>query len=551
MTFRSRLFLALGLATALPVAVLGLAVRRTLAERAGADAARAAAEAEEALAVALGGERIRTATALAGLARRLEGDDRMRLAGLGRPDALAWLAAELAGWARVTGLDLLLLEGPGGAPLASTATVADSGLAARVLDEAPPVFVRLPEGTLVTATAESFTVMGGRYALLGGRRLDPEAPAGQLPEGLAARVTPPGAAAAAPAGWREVAVVPARYHALGGPAGARPGEPAGTRIVLSQDPAPYAALRRGLDLRVALALALAIPLALLVAGLLARSLTRPLAALADRAEGMDLGRGATAFGTGGSDEVGALADALDRMNARLTASAARLQAAERAAATGDLARQVNHDLKNGLVPIRHVLRHLRSVAREQPQRLPQVFLEREPSLEQSLEYLETLARGYGARRAPTGRADLNAAARAVAAEHDGRPVRLELAEPAPMAKADAVSLRRILGNLVANALDALEGAPMGREGVTISTAPTGDTVRCTVLDRGRGMTHDELARAFEAPFTTKPGGSGTGLGVVRRLVEELGGAVRVETAPGRGTLVEITLPVADDAGAPA
>jgi signal transduction histidine kinase len=249
--------------------------------------------------------------------------------------------------------------------------------------------------------------------------------------------------------------------------------------------------------------------------------------------------------------VGTLAAALDRMNARLAASAARLQSAERAAATGDLARQVNHDLKNGLVPIRHVLRHLKSVAQEQPERLPQVFLEREPSLGDSLAYLETLARNYGARRAPSGRADLNAAARAVAAEHAGRPVRLELAEPAPLARADEVALRRILGNLVANALDALEETPREREGVTISTAPAGDTVHCAVEDRGRGMSRDELARAFDAPFTTKPGGSGTGLGVVRRLVEELGGSVRVETAPGRGTRVELTLPVAGDAEAPA
>ncbi|HJS46572.1 MAG TPA: HAMP domain-containing sensor histidine kinase, partial [Gemmatimonadales bacterium] len=137
-----------------------------------------------------------------------------------------------------------------------------------------------------------------------------------------------------------------------------------------------------------------------------------------------------------------------------------------------------------------------------------------------------------------------AVARAVAAEHPDRPVRLELAEPPPLARADEVSLRRILGNLVANALDALDGAPREREGVTVSTAPTGDTVRCAVEDRGRGMGRDELARAFETPFTTKPDGLGTGLGVVRRLVEELGGSVRVETAPGRGTRVELSLPAA-------
>ena len=82
----------------------------------------------------------------------------------------------------------------------------------------------------------------------------------------------------------------------------RPGGAAPGRILISQDPAPYEALRRGFDLKLALALAVAIPLALLVARLLARSLARPLAALAEQAEGMDLGREGSRFGTG-SDEA--------------------------------------------------------------------------------------------------------------------------------------------------------------------------------------------------------------------------------------------------------
>jgi signal transduction histidine kinase len=419
--------------------------------------------------------------------------------------------------------------------------VADSGLAARVAAATTPALVEA-DGGLMLAVAEPFRVAGTDHFLLGGRRIDPAAPAGQLPEGVEARMVLSGGDAAPPEGWRTVAEVPV---AMFGTTGRQDGRTAGV-ITISQDPAPYAALRRGFDLKLALALAVALPVALLIASMLARSLARPLGALAERAETMDLGREGGGFATDAGDEVGTLAAALDRMNARLTASASKLQEAERAAATGDLARQVNHDLKNGLVPIRHVLRHLRSVAQEQPDRLPQVFLEREPSLEASLAYLETLARSYGARRTPTGRTDLNAVARAVAAEHGGRPVRLELAEPAPFARADELSLRRILGNLVANALDALEGAPREREGVTVSTAPRGETVLCAVEDRGRGMSHDELARAFDAPFTTKPGGSGTGLGVVRRLVEELGGSIRVETAPGRGTRVELSLPVAGD-----
>ena len=71
-----------------------------------------------------------------------------------------------------------------------------------------------------------------------------------------------------------------------------------------------------------------------------------------------------------------------------------MREAERRATVGDVARQVNHDVKNGLVPIRHVLRHLAQVEREEPERLATVFAERRTTLDASVEYLDALARNY-------------------------------------------------------------------------------------------------------------------------------------------------------------
>jgi two-component system sensor histidine kinase HydH len=67
-------------------------------------------------------------------------------------------------------------------------------------------------------------------------------------------------------------------------------------------------------------------------------------------------------------------------------------------------------------------------------------------------------------------------------------------------------------------------------------------VRITVSDTGRGMSKEELERAFDDFYTTKTGGTGLGLTVVRRLVGDLGGALRVHTEPGAGTRFEIDLP---------
>ncbi len=139
--------------------------------------------------------------------------------------------------------------------------------------------------------------------------------------------------------------------------------------------------------------------------------------------------------------------------------------------------------------------------------------------------------------------DANAVARAVAST--ALPPRsaalvLDLAEPLPPVRADALVLRRILENLVTNACDALDG----RGGtITITTAgAAGGGAEITVADTGTGMTRDQLNRAFDDFFTTKAGGTGLGLSIVRRLVADLGGALRVETEPGAGTRVMVTLP---------
>ena len=216
---------------------------------------------------------------------------------------------------------------------------------------------------------------------------------------------------------------------------------------------------------------------------------------------------------------------------------------------GDLARQVNHDIKNGLVPIRNVLRHLDQVAREEPAALPGVFEERKATLESSVAYLDTLARNY-ARLAPAaspGPCDVNAVvAEVLQAPRSGPPIRAQLTEALPPVAVDRLMLRRVIENLLGNATD----AAAEREGatVTVSTERAGldgqrSVVRVHVTDTGPGMTRGELDRAFDDFYTTKTGGTGLGLSIVRRLVLDLGGSLRIDTEPGAGTRATVEIPL--------
>ena len=125
---------------------------------------------------------------------------------------------------------------------------------------------------------------------------------------------------------------------------------------------------------------------------------------------------------------------------------------------------------------------------------------------------------------------------------DGVRVETALADSLPRVRADAFVLRRILENLVRNAVEAIDGAAGAVTVTTEQRGGAGGNVRVTVADNGKGMTRPELERAFDDFYTTKPGGTGLGLSIVRRLVLDLNGSVKVETQPGQGTKFFVELP---------
>jgi signal transduction histidine kinase len=186
------------------------------------------------------------------------------------------------------------------------------------------------------------------------------------------------------------------------------------------------------------------------------------------------------------------------------------------------------------------------VQEREPERLASVFAERRSTLDSSIAYLDTLARNYARLTPRVDRRAFDAGnvARDAArpASFDGVVVQARIADAPATAFGDPVLLRRILDNLLRNAIESL---PPSGGTVTLETTrgPAGG-VRVTVADTGRGMSDEELTRAFEDFHTTKAGGTGLGLSVVRRLAADLHADLRVESAPGRGTTFTIDLPPA-------
>jgi signal transduction histidine kinase len=234
--------------------------------------------------------------------------------------------------------------------------------------------------------------------------------------------------------------------------------------------------------------------------------------------------------------------------------ATALTRAARVLAWGEMARQVAHEIKNPLTPIRLGIQHLQR-ARAKHGATPSFDAALEETAERILaeiDRLDAIARAFSRFASPATETvplqpvDLLATAREVvrlyALGGAEAATRFEVAGDAgPPALARADEVKEVLVNLLENARNA------GARRVSVRVDEGGR--RLTVADDGRGIAPDVLPRLFDPTFSTTSSGAGLGLAIARRLVESWGGTITLTSAPGAGTSVTITLPGTPERGA--
>ncbi len=564
MSFRTRLFLAILFAVLFPLAALALGVRREMERRLTDEYDRRVTSAASTLEADLARESAAVARRLRALVSDLSGDNRFRLAVVQNDgSSRRYLLNYAEGAMRLAGLALLQLQDSAGRIISSghfrnqfdRIQPELPGILARLADSLVLVRARTPDTALLALTRlDSLRMAGKRFTVIGGIEAERWLRTSRTPDqDLTVSISYPAAEPEPAAAGRVIRTLALPYVDLVDPSGVHLDT---AQLRVTQSLATLETLRQSVNRWILLALALTLAAAILCAAWLSSRISRPLRELSRKTAAIDLDRLDQQFDTDRTDEIGALSRLLDAMTGRLRASSARLREVERRAAVGDLARQVNHDIKNGLAPIRNVLRHLTQVAEESPASLPGIFVARRGTLESSVEYLDTLARNYDRLSPDAGRrpCEVNAIVAEVlrsTSAHDGTRLHARLDERLPNALGDGLMIRRVLENLVGNAVDSIGDRPEGTVTVTTEFIQNGaDRIRITVADTGRGMTREELDRAFDDFYTTKPGGTGLGLSIARRLVLDLDGTLKVETEPGVGTRMILELPAAagGDAG---
>ena len=311
---------------------------------------------------------------------------------------------------------------------------------------------------------------------------------------------------------------------------------------------------RALHTTLAVMAVVAVIVSTLLSFAVARTITRPLAAITDvMREVAATGDLTRKIGIGpGSRWDDADARLLAMTFNTLTDSIARFQREmsqkERLTSLGRLSTVIAHEIRNPLMIIKAALHSLRQSAGAADIRDAVSDIDEEVGrLNRIVNEVLDFARPIRFELAPT---DLNALCRdsAVASEKGspGEAVRLDLDPALPAVTTDGERLRIALVNMLVNARLAVKGAAStdpDRAPVTLRTEVRNGHAAITIRDCGAGIGVADLPHVFDPYFTTKRGGTGLGLPIAKSIIEGLGGSLAVSSVVGRGTDIEIQIPI--------
>jgi signal transduction histidine kinase len=300
---------------------------------------------------------------------------------------------------------------------------------------------------------------------------------------------------------------------------------------------------------------------MLTAVTLASALARPIARLREGLEAVGEGRFAEALPVDTRDEIGDLVRTFNEMRAQLAESRRKLAQQEREIAWREMARQVAHEIKNPLTPMKLSIQHLRRAferaraEREDDAAFADLFDRITSTLIEQIESLVRIANEFSTfARLPTRvpePLDLNEvieeAARLMGEDAEAGTIELDLHAEPLVVEADREELRRTYINLLKNALQALPDDRAGRVRVTttLRNGTDGPTAESRVVDNGTGIPPEVRDKIFEPNFSTKTSGTGLGLAIAQKSIDELGGAIGYETEEGAGTTFWVRLPLTE------
>ncbi|MFS4416162.1 ATP-binding protein [Maribacter sp. 2307ULW6-5] len=246
------------------------------------------------------------------------------------------------------------------------------------------------------------------------------------------------------------------------------------------------------------------------------------------------------------EEIGKLIDSYNGMIDELEQSAAKLARSEREQAWREMARQVAHEIKNPLTPMRLSVQSFERKFDPKDPNVHQKVKEFSETLIQQIDTMSSIASAFSnfAQMPAQQNETLNVVAIVKLALDifNEDYIHFIAEQDKIIAKLDRTQLIRVVTNLVKNAIQAVPEVAAPR--VLVSVAKEGGFVKISVADNGVGIKEENSEKIFEPKFTTKTSGMGLGLGMVKNIVETYQGKIKFTSQPGKGTVFCVLFPLA-------
>ncbi len=279
---------------------------------------------------------------------------------------------------------------------------------------------------------------------------------------------------------------------------------------------------------------------------LAERLAAPLRRLASATTSVADGNWSIQLEPKAGGEIGRLISGFNRMVLRLESQRRRLTDLEKMAAWREMARHLAHEIKNPLLPIRLAVQEMRDQYKGENGQYREFLGESMRVVEDELSHLRKLVREFSAFARMPGmvpvQGSLPRLATDVAKLYAGARITIEAVPGVPDFPFDPDHMRRVLVNLIENSLSAVPDGVAAA--VTIKIGRSGENVIVEFSDNGPGIPGEHRAMIFEPYFTTRTGGTGLGLALVKNIILLHGGTIEVGGGPGQGATFTITLPLA-------
>lgn len=293
----------------------------------------------------------------------------------------------------------------------------------------------------------------------------------------------------------------------------------------------------------------------LVAGLIAlfitNRITNSFSIIGDKMREVKLGKTNEIITWNRNDEIGELVEEYNKMVAKLGESAEALAKSEREGAWREMARQVAHEIKNPLTPMKLSIQYLQKAINNNQPNVKELTANVANTLVEQIDHLSKIAADFsqfaniGNSRAETF--DLHEVISSLTGLFgpDQRTTILWNAVPDRMIiSADKTQMNRLFTNLLTNAVEACteEGPCL----IEINEVLKEGKAIISVSDNGDGIPEEMQQRIFVPNFTTKSSGTGLGLAMCKGIAEQAGGKIWFETTPGKGTTFYVELPLAEN-----